>query len=92
MTRSEAVLGARSTPENDPIFAAVKRANVGATIELEAQRRRQDYARETASRREVLCDCSAAIERLEAALFVVYRMVDDVDDLAREALERLDAA
>jgi len=48
-------------------------ANVGAKIELEAQRRRDAYAEETSRRREVPYNCSAAIERLEAAMYVLFR-------------------
>ena len=87
---SERVLGPRSTAATDPMMASARRANVGAAIELDAQRRRSEYARNGSVAPEPSCECSRAVERLEAALYLVYRMVDDVDDLARLALERLD--
>jgi hypothetical protein len=69
----------------DPIDVA-RRVNVGVAVELEAQRRRAAYQERSRD-----CDCDSRFEALEAALFAVWKVADEAEDLARFALERLDA-
>jgi hypothetical protein len=71
-------------------MAAARAARVGARIELEAQRRRRSYTREVSRARD--CDCDARFEKLEAALYIVFRLADEAWDIGALAVERHDAA
>ncbi len=68
----------------DPETAA-RRANIGARLELERLARTEAPFRpdDTLERR---------LEAIEAAIYAVFRFADEVDDLARHAVERAEAA
>jgi hypothetical protein len=83
-TASERVLGPRPD-SNDPMLVVARRANVGARLSMERAVHSRPMAPDPVGALQRRC------EALEAACYHLFRLVDDADSLARDALERAGA-